>query len=168
MSRNTRTYVSARSSQAVPITWWLSEAVFVMCSLNGVLVAKCDFLIRQLCYKYWWITFVVSSSLMKDYFFKPPINQFSLNFLDQELERSYRTSYQEEVSSLCNNRNLSSHRSFTLFCTLASDRKMKTNVDFPQSVSLKLQLCINLSLPRTHSVVLYPKAKPSYLQAFPP
>lgn len=36
---------------------------------------------------------------MKDYFFKPPINQFSLNFLDQELERSYRTSYQEEVCS---------------------------------------------------------------------
>jgi hypothetical protein len=36
---------------------------------------------------------------MKDYFFKPPINQFSLNFLDQELERSYRTSYQEEVRS---------------------------------------------------------------------
>lgn len=42
-------------------------------------------------------TFFISSSLMKDYFFKPPINQFSLNFLDQELERSYRTSYQEEV-----------------------------------------------------------------------
>lgn len=35
---------------------------------------------------------------MKDYFFKPPINQFSLNFLDQELEQAYRTSYQEEVS----------------------------------------------------------------------
>ena len=34
---------------------------------------------------------------MKDYFFKPPINQFSLNFLDPELERAYRTSYQEEV-----------------------------------------------------------------------
>lgn len=34
---------------------------------------------------------------MKDYFFKPPINQFSLNFLDQELEQAYRTSYQEEV-----------------------------------------------------------------------
>lgn len=44
---------------------------------------------------------VVSSSLMKDYFFKPPINQFSLNFLDQELERSYRSSYQEEVCSPC-------------------------------------------------------------------
>lgn len=43
----------------------------------------------------------MSSSLMKDYFFKPPINQFSLNFLDQELERSYRTSYQEEVRSYC-------------------------------------------------------------------
>lgn len=38
------------------------------------------------------------SSLMKDYFFKPPINKLSLNFLDQDLEMAYRTSYQEEVS----------------------------------------------------------------------
>lgn len=36
-------------------------------------------------------------SLMKDYFFKPPINKLSLNFLDQDLEMAYRTSYQEEV-----------------------------------------------------------------------
>jgi len=34
---------------------------------------------------------------MKDYFFKPPINKLSLNFLDQDLEMTYRTSYQEEV-----------------------------------------------------------------------
>lgn len=34
---------------------------------------------------------------MKDYFFKPPINKLSLNFLDQDLEMAYRTSYQEEV-----------------------------------------------------------------------
>lgn len=36
-------------------------------------------------------------SLMKDYFFKPPINKLSLNFLDRNLEMAYRTSYQEEV-----------------------------------------------------------------------
>lgn len=39
------------------------------------------------------------SSLMKDYFFKPPISKLSLNFLDQDLEMAYRTSYQEEVRS---------------------------------------------------------------------
>uniref|UniRef100_A0A8I3MG29 Adenylate cyclase type 9 n=2 Tax=Canis lupus familiaris TaxID=9615 RepID=A0A8I3MG29_CANLF len=44
-----------------------------------------------------FVDVIKEDSLMKDYFFKPPINEFSLNFLDQELERSYRTSYQEEV-----------------------------------------------------------------------
>ncbi|XP_064151564.1 adenylate cyclase type 9 isoform X1 [Loxodonta africana] len=44
-----------------------------------------------------FVDVIKEDSLMKDYFFKPPINQFSLNFLDQELERTYRTSYQEEV-----------------------------------------------------------------------
>lgn len=44
-----------------------------------------------------FVDVIKEDSLMKDYFFKPPINQFSLNFLDQELERSYRASYQEEV-----------------------------------------------------------------------
>ncbi|XP_062954822.1 adenylate cyclase type 9 isoform X1 [Cynocephalus volans] len=44
-----------------------------------------------------FVDVIKEDSLMKDYFFKPPINQFSLNFLDQELERSYRVSYQEEV-----------------------------------------------------------------------
>lgn len=34
---------------------------------------------------------------MKDYFYKPPINQLSLTFLDQSLESAYRISYQEEV-----------------------------------------------------------------------
>ncbi|XP_056135837.1 adenylate cyclase type 9-like [Lampris incognitus] len=34
---------------------------------------------------------------MKDYFFKPPINKISLNFLDRPLEMAYRSSYQEEV-----------------------------------------------------------------------
>lgn len=44
-----------------------------------------------------FVDVIKEDSLMKDYFFKPPINQFSLNFLDQELERTYRTSYQQEV-----------------------------------------------------------------------
>ncbi|XP_007937769.1 adenylate cyclase type 9 [Orycteropus afer afer] len=44
-----------------------------------------------------FVDVIKEDSLMKDDFFKPPINQLSLNFLDQELERAYRTSYQEEV-----------------------------------------------------------------------
>ncbi|XP_060028453.1 adenylate cyclase type 9 isoform X2 [Erinaceus europaeus] len=44
-----------------------------------------------------FVDVIKEDSLMKDYFFKPPINQFSLNFLDQELECAYRTSYQQEV-----------------------------------------------------------------------
>ncbi|XP_006874966.1 PREDICTED: adenylate cyclase type 9 [Chrysochloris asiatica] len=44
-----------------------------------------------------FVDVIKEDSLMKDYFFKPPINQFSLNFLDRELEGAYRTSYQEEV-----------------------------------------------------------------------
>lgn len=34
---------------------------------------------------------------MKDYFYKPPINKLSLNFLKKPLESAYRTSYQEQV-----------------------------------------------------------------------
>lgn len=34
---------------------------------------------------------------MKDYFYKPPINQLSLTFLEKSLESAYRISYQEEV-----------------------------------------------------------------------
>uniref|UniRef100_A0A8C5X7W0 Adenylate cyclase type 9 n=1 Tax=Malurus cyaneus samueli TaxID=2593467 RepID=A0A8C5X7W0_9PASS len=44
-----------------------------------------------------FVDVIKEDSLMKDYFFKPPINKLSLNFLDQDLEMSYRTSYQEEV-----------------------------------------------------------------------
>lgn len=39
----------------------------------------------------------MSHSLMKDYFFKPPINKISLNFLERNLEKAYRSSYKEEV-----------------------------------------------------------------------
>ncbi|NXN65020.1 ADCY9 cyclase, partial [Himantopus himantopus] len=44
-----------------------------------------------------FVDVIKEDSLMKDYFFKPPINKLSLNFLDQDLEMAYRTSYQEEV-----------------------------------------------------------------------
>lgn len=119
----------------------------------------------------------MSSSLMKDYFFKPPINQFSLNFLDAELERCYRTSYQEEV------RSSSLHRSLLFlpaahhpFCALARGREMKADVDVLQSVSPKLQLCVNLSLQGRKSqtflwsCILRPSfmvASPSPLQLLP-
>lgn len=90
---------------------------------------------------------VVSSSLMKDYFFKPPINQFSLNFLDQELEGSYRSSYQEEVCSHCGL--TAQHRSHGTLCDrdLPSNRKVKANVDVPHPGSPVLELDVNLSLP---------------------
>ncbi|NXC74177.1 ADCY9 cyclase, partial [Anhinga anhinga] len=44
-----------------------------------------------------FVDVIKEDSLMKDYFFKPPINKLSLNFLDQDLEMAYRTSYQNEV-----------------------------------------------------------------------
>lgn len=39
----------------------------------------------------------VFNSLMKDYFYKPPINKLSITFLEKSLESAYRISYQEEV-----------------------------------------------------------------------
>uniref|UniRef100_A0A8D2JGS2 Adenylate cyclase type 9 n=2 Tax=Varanus komodoensis TaxID=61221 RepID=A0A8D2JGS2_VARKO len=44
-----------------------------------------------------FVDVIKEDSLMKDYFFKPPINKLSLNFLDHNLEMAYRSSYQEEV-----------------------------------------------------------------------
>ncbi|KAF4115678.1 hypothetical protein G5714_003167 [Onychostoma macrolepis] len=38
-------------------------------------------------------------SLMKDYFFRPPINKLSHTFIDKSLESAYRTSYQDEVKT---------------------------------------------------------------------
>lgn len=75
---------------------------------------------------------------MKDYFFKPPINQFSLNFLDQELERSYRSSYQEEVRSAAASQQSSFFKD-TFVCVLTSARKMKADVAFPQPGSPALE-----------------------------
>ncbi|KAI4881367.1 hypothetical protein NFI96_015594 [Prochilodus magdalenae] len=44
-----------------------------------------------------FVDVIKEDSLMKDYFFKPPINKLSLNFLEKSLESAYRTSYQQQV-----------------------------------------------------------------------
>ncbi|XP_024914298.1 adenylate cyclase type 9 isoform X3 [Cynoglossus semilaevis] len=44
-----------------------------------------------------FVDVIREDSLMKDYFFKPPINKVSLNFLERPLEMAYRSSYKEEV-----------------------------------------------------------------------
>ncbi|KAK1802356.1 hypothetical protein P4O66_022023 [Electrophorus voltai] len=46
-----------------------------------------------------FVDVIKEDSLMKEYFFKPPINKLSLNFLDKSLESTYRASYQQEVVS---------------------------------------------------------------------
>uniref|UniRef100_A0A3B5BG57 adenylate cyclase n=1 Tax=Stegastes partitus TaxID=144197 RepID=A0A3B5BG57_9TELE len=45
-----------------------------------------------------FVDVIKEDSLMKDYFYKPPINKLSLTFLEKSLESAYRISYQEEVS----------------------------------------------------------------------
>ncbi|XP_043567405.1 adenylate cyclase type 9 isoform X1 [Chiloscyllium plagiosum] len=44
-----------------------------------------------------FVSVIKEDRLMDEYFFKPPINKFSLNFLDSGLEKAYRGSYQDEV-----------------------------------------------------------------------
>ncbi|CAL8333845.1 unnamed protein product [Lota lota] len=46
-----------------------------------------------------FVEVIREDSLMKDYFFKPPINKISLNFLERRLEKAYRSSYQKEVKN---------------------------------------------------------------------
>ncbi|XP_055079625.1 adenylate cyclase type 9-like [Periophthalmus magnuspinnatus] len=46
-----------------------------------------------------FVDVIKEDSLMKDYFYKPPINKLSLTFLEQSLESAYRISYQEEVDT---------------------------------------------------------------------
>ncbi|XP_077426043.1 adenylate cyclase type 9 [Vanacampus margaritifer] len=46
-----------------------------------------------------FVDVIREDSLMKDYFFKPPINKISLNFLDRPLETAYRSSYKDEVKN---------------------------------------------------------------------
>nr|XP_040046679.1 adenylate cyclase type 9-like [Gasterosteus aculeatus aculeatus] len=44
-----------------------------------------------------FVDVIKEDSLMKDYFYRPPINKLSLTFLERSLESAYRISYQEEV-----------------------------------------------------------------------
>lgn len=44
-----------------------------------------------------FVSVIKEDRLMDEYFSKPPINKFSLNFLDSSLEKAYRGSYQDEV-----------------------------------------------------------------------
>ncbi|XP_054463390.1 adenylate cyclase type 9-like [Anoplopoma fimbria] len=46
-----------------------------------------------------FVDVIKEDSLMKDYFYRPPINKLSLTFLESSLESAYRISYQEEVES---------------------------------------------------------------------
>ncbi|XP_034045675.1 adenylate cyclase type 9-like [Thalassophryne amazonica] len=46
-----------------------------------------------------FVDVIKEDSLMKDYFYNPPINKLSLTFLEKSLESAYRTSYQEEVET---------------------------------------------------------------------
>ncbi|XP_019119526.1 adenylate cyclase type 9 isoform X2 [Larimichthys crocea] len=46
-----------------------------------------------------FVDVIREDSLMKDYFFKPPIDKISLNFLERPLEKAYRSSYKEEVKN---------------------------------------------------------------------
>ncbi|XP_053347645.1 adenylate cyclase type 9 [Clarias gariepinus] len=46
-----------------------------------------------------FVEVIKEDRLMKDYFFKPPINKLSLNFLEDTLESDYRKNYQQEVTS---------------------------------------------------------------------
>ncbi|XP_071329738.1 adenylate cyclase type 9-like [Trachinotus anak] len=46
-----------------------------------------------------FVDVIKEDSLMKDYFYKPPINKLSLTFLERSLESAYRISYQEEVET---------------------------------------------------------------------
>lgn len=46
-----------------------------------------------------FVDVIKEDSLMKDYFYKPPINKLSLTFLEKSLESDYRVSYQEEVET---------------------------------------------------------------------
>ncbi|XP_033501380.1 adenylate cyclase type 9 [Epinephelus lanceolatus] len=46
-----------------------------------------------------FVDVIKEDSLMKDYFYRPPINKLSLTFLEKSLESAYRISNQEEVEN---------------------------------------------------------------------
>ncbi|CAK6962987.1 adenylate cyclase type 9-like [Scomber scombrus] len=47
-----------------------------------------------------FVDVIKEDSLMKDYFYRPPINKLSLTFLEGTLESAYRINFQEEVENL--------------------------------------------------------------------
>uniref|UniRef100_A0A3Q2CBZ5 adenylate cyclase n=1 Tax=Cyprinodon variegatus TaxID=28743 RepID=A0A3Q2CBZ5_CYPVA len=47
-----------------------------------------------------FVDVIKEDSLMKDYFYNPPLHKLSLTFLERSLESAYRSSYQEEVSAV--------------------------------------------------------------------
>ncbi|XP_061740801.1 adenylate cyclase type 9-like [Nerophis ophidion] len=46
-----------------------------------------------------FVDVIKEDSLMKDYFYRPPINKLGLTFLDKSLESTYQISFQEEVEA---------------------------------------------------------------------
>uniref|UniRef100_A0A8D3B0R5 adenylate cyclase n=1 Tax=Scophthalmus maximus TaxID=52904 RepID=A0A8D3B0R5_SCOMX len=46
-----------------------------------------------------FVDVIKEDSLMKDYFYRPPINKLCLTFLENSLESAYRISFQEEVEA---------------------------------------------------------------------
>ncbi|XP_053327307.1 adenylate cyclase type 9 [Spea bombifrons] len=105
-----------------------------------------------------FVEVIKEDSLMKDYFFKPPINRFSLNFLDKELETSYRASYQEEVKRMAPVKTFASATfsslldvllSFVIFLLLSITCFLKPGTDPvlpPPSVLIVLAVCGLLGL----------------------
>uniref|UniRef100_A0A3Q3IPQ0 adenylate cyclase n=1 Tax=Monopterus albus TaxID=43700 RepID=A0A3Q3IPQ0_MONAL len=47
-----------------------------------------------------FVDVIKEDGLMRDYFYKPPINRLSVTFPEKSLEAAYRISYQEEVSAV--------------------------------------------------------------------
>lgn len=69
--------------------------------------------------------FYFFDSLMKDYFYKPPINKLSLTFLENSLESAYRISYQEEVSLCQHDKYMFIHTKYEFLCASFLSQKYK-------------------------------------------
>ncbi|KAM9125933.1 adenylate cyclase type 9 isoform 1-T1 [Pangshura tecta] len=97
-----------------------------------------------------FVDVIKEDSLMKDYFFKPPINKLSLNFLDGDLEMAYRTSYQEEVIK---NAPVKTFASATFSSLL--DVFLSTTVFLILSITCFLKHGMGLSPPPPAAVVVF-------------
>ncbi|XP_039347081.1 adenylate cyclase type 9 isoform X1 [Mauremys reevesii] len=97
-----------------------------------------------------FVDVIKEDSLMKDYFFKPPINKLSLNFLDGDLEMAYRTSYQEEVIK---NAPVKTFASATFSSLL--DVFLSTTVFLILSITCFLKHGVALSPPPPAAVVVF-------------